>query len=106
MCPLCNSAEETATHLTLECPFAIAIWANSKWQLRIHTFSHMNIVDWFMYILDLENNFPLPREEKMEIAYFAILAVEHTRMHKNKVMRGEPAPDMQRLSRNLNQLVS
>lgn len=103
-CPLCNSAEESAIHLTLQCPFAIALWTNSKWQLRLYTFSHMPLIDWFMFILDLENTLPVPRKDKLEIAYFAVLVVEHTWLHRNKVMRGNPVPDLQRRSRTINSL--
>jgi hypothetical protein len=35
MCPLCGSREETLDHITLQCPFALAVWNGAVTTLKL-----------------------------------------------------------------------
>lgn len=52
----------------------------------------MNVIEWFMVILDVNNHFPLSQEEKLEMGHFAILAVEHVWLYRNHAIHGKDIP--------------
>lgn len=52
-CPLCCQEEETAEHLTMQCPFAREVWYEMLLPLRLHRFtptSHATMADWWCTI--------------------------------------------------------
>lgn len=54
ICPLCNSEDESSTHLFLYCQFSRAIWLGSA--LNIHTSNLCNIpVQWWISSLLIRN---------------------------------------------------
>ncbi|XP_035542827.1 uncharacterized protein LOC118345276 [Juglans regia] len=52
LCPICLSAEETTTHLFLECPFSRILWRKSPWPVNIDTLADHDIFNWIKIILD------------------------------------------------------
>lgn len=93
---------ETTHHLVLTCPFAQALWNNSRWQLRLQGFSHLTVNEWFMYVLDMYNDLPLPKEDKEEMRHLVIFVFKYTWIYRNKVGRGQQKLDIKRLSFLLN----
>jgi hypothetical protein len=50
MCPLCGSQQETIDHITLQCPYAMALWIGAVTRLGLPNIApseHAQLGDWW-----------------------------------------------------------
>ncbi|KAL0352596.1 UNVERIFIED_CONTAM: hypothetical protein Scaly_1648300 [Sesamum calycinum] len=64
---------EDAHHLFLKCPFSERIVLLSKWQVRLHPLSHLQLREWFLLISDPKSNvFPPGCDQQEFLTTWAI----------------------------------
>lgn len=54
ICDICGQKEESMTHLLIECPFIMAVWVNSPWQLRLDRLNPPSLAAWIFDILNIK----------------------------------------------------
>lgn len=85
-CPICGTQTEDIHRLLLNCPIMILIWRNSKWKIRLKSFSHMTVNEWIQFVGDRQNNLPLNIAEKEEMLNFLVVAFEQVWIRRNSII--------------------
>lgn len=82
-CPLCNSDEESSTHLFLLCPFARACWHGSTLAIHSSDFNNISIQQWLTCLM-----VKYKRKEENNMAYLQAIFTTLWSMwnHRNKVI--------------------
>lgn len=78
MCLPCGSENEILDYLFIHCPFTIALWLNSKWQLRIDRIHLRNISVWITDLYSNSSQCVIPMDIRHECLNFAVVGMEWT----------------------------
>lgn len=104
-CLLCNSGVDSIQHLLLECPVADLCWRRSQWQISITHFLAGGVVKWIQILLDDENFFPLPVDEKQQMLHCTVIMFEHLWFWRNRIRLGTAIPDWNQVAVHLGKLM-
>lgn len=89
-CLMCDHATESMDHLFLRCPFLLALWSQSPWQLRLDQINPPSISAWVTDLYFINPLFVIPLEVRQEILNYVAVGMEMTWWLRNKIRVGEP----------------
>lgn len=76
VCPVCNTGEETQSHLFLNYSFTQTLWHHSSWALNNSSYANNDTSLWIKFILDPSRLIGIPKEEEHHFQIFAIVAMD------------------------------
>lgn len=88
LCPVCQSEEETTSHLFLRCSYTRIPWRQSPWPLNIETIADNDIDNWILINLDPAANLNLHLHETQSFQLFATLAMDYIWFYMNQITHG------------------
>ncbi|KAL0312770.1 UNVERIFIED_CONTAM: hypothetical protein Sradi_5676300 [Sesamum radiatum] len=90
-CLFCDCQVEDAQHIFLCCQFSAKLWMLSKWQVRLHFLSHLQLREWFLIISDPKSTFLPPDCNQQEFITAWALTLELTWKERNDRLHGKEA---------------
>ncbi|KAL5581946.1 hypothetical protein UlMin_014388 [Ulmus minor] len=95
-CPICANNVESALHLLIYCDVAKVIWFASPWNVRSNNLSFASPLEFFNFVLFLENN-----RNCDQILLFASIMFDMVWSCRNEVVHGGFIPDPLVLTRKI-----
>lgn len=101
-CLICGYEVETTQHLFNDCPFMVAMYANSQWQLHSDRFIRPSLVQWLWKLLSNHSK-SLPRGvDQEEFLHFVLVAFENIWRVRNEIRTNYNLPDWDEFCRGVN----
>lgn len=85
-CPICNSTEETVSHLFLECPYSRVLWRQSPWSIN---FISTDINSWIVGILNPDSFLQIDNEDINKFQLFAVITMDNLWFYRNQVIHDQ-----------------
>lgn len=82
-------------HLFLHCPFSVALWLQSPWQIRIDQICPTTISAWVIDLCSSNPAFVIPIDIRQEILNFVVVGMEMTWWLRNQIRVGQKVPQWQ-----------
>ncbi|KAL0402408.1 UNVERIFIED_CONTAM: hypothetical protein Slati_4270700 [Sesamum latifolium] len=100
-CPFCDFQTETAHHLFLCCPFSKKIWLLSKWQVRLHSISHLSLREWFLEISSKNASFFPDNNIQDEFITAWAITLELIWKAQNDLVHGSEAQNPEQIAQSV-----
>lgn len=92
-CEICGFDEESLAHLFMHCPLAVALWANSPWQLRLDRPPFPSLSAWISDLLSSCLTSIPPGVDPDRFLHFVVVAWETIWRTWNDIRHSTPCPD-------------
>jgi hypothetical protein len=100
-CPLCNSEEDSLSHLFFRCIFARVAWRNSFWPLNSLAQSSLSLLDWIKGIINPFSSLGIPLADSHLFQIFAAVLCDLLWFSKNKAYHEGVIPDINSLANSI-----
>jgi hypothetical protein len=100
-CPLCNSEEDSISHLFFRCIFARVAWRNSFWPLNSLAWSSLSLPDWIKGIINPFSSLGIPLEDSHLFQIFAPVLCDLLWFSRNKAYHEGVISDINSLANSI-----
>ena len=89
-CPLCNSEDESSTHLFLYCPFARAIWHGSSLVIHTSELNNVSVQGWVRSLLIRHKRMDQESMKYLQTLFTVLWSIWN---HRNLVVHEDKQPN-------------
>ncbi|KAB1223734.1 hypothetical protein CJ030_MR2G016681 [Morella rubra] len=92
-CQLCGAAEETVTHLFLDCPFLLRVWRSGPWPLDLSALGLQSMVDWIKLLLNPITAHNVNPDDEHAFVVYAVIVMDSLWFARNQKVHHNTSAD-------------
>jgi hypothetical protein len=92
VCPFCKDAQETISHVFLDCSFARSLWNSLSWPLISESLCNLPISEWISAILYPHQKLAIPIQEIRQFQLCVAITIDHIWYVRNQLVHNEVHP--------------